>query len=51
MVSSEVEEIKQKFKRNHKTREMVSHTSKVHSVDWSCDGKEVYQTRLANPKM
>ena len=29
MVSSEVEDIRSKFKKNHKTREMVSHSSKV----------------------
>jgi len=32
MVSSEVEDIRAKFKKNHKTREMVSHSSKVKTV-------------------
>ena len=41
MVSSEVEELKTRFKRNHKTREMTAHSSKVHSVNWSCDGKRL----------
>ena len=41
MVTTDVEEIKSKFKKNHKTREMVSHSSKVHSVDWSSDGKRL----------
>ena len=41
MVEASVEEIKARFKKNHKTREMVSHSSKVHSVDWSCDGKRL----------
>ena len=52
-----MEDIRSKFKKNHKTREMVSHSSKViekqklfevmimmlkvHSVDWSCDGKRL----------
>jgi len=35
------EEIRSKLKRNQKTREMVSHTSKVHSVHWSSDGKKL----------
>ena len=39
--SSEVDDIKSRFKKNHKTREMVSHSSKVHSVNWSCDGKKL----------
>lgn len=30
-----------RFKRNQKTREMVSHTGKVHTVDWSTDGKKL----------
>jgi len=37
----EVESFKTRFKRNQKTREMVSHTSKVHSVDWNSDGKKL----------
>ena len=41
MVEASVEEIKARFKKNHKTREMVSHSSKVHSVDWSCDGRRL----------
>ena len=41
MVGTGVDDIKSKFKRNHKTREMVSHSSKVHSVNWSCDGKKL----------
>jgi len=36
-----VEEFKSKFKRNQKTREIVSHNSKVHSVGWSCGGKKL----------
>ena len=36
-----MDEIRARFKKNHKTREMVSHSSKVHSVDWSCDGKKL----------
>ena len=41
MVSSEVDEIKSRFKKNHKVREMTAHSSKVHSVNWSCDGKKL----------
>ena len=41
MVEASVDEIKARFKKNHKTREMVSHSSKVHSVDWSCDGRRL----------
>jgi len=36
-----VEDFKSRFKRNQKTREMISHSSKVHSVDWSSDGKKL----------
>ena len=32
MVSSEVEDIRSRFKKNHKTREMVSHSSKVKGI-------------------
>jgi len=41
MVQASVDEIRARIKKNHKTREMVSHSSKVHSVDWSCDGKKL----------
>ena len=54
MVQATVDEIKARFKRNHKTREMVSHSSKVHSVDWSCDGKKLAsgeQTFLENENL
>ena len=46
MVTATVDEIKSRFKKNHKTREMVSHSSKVHSVDWSCDGKKLASGEL-----
>jgi len=36
-----VEDFKSRFHRNQKTREMVTHTSKVHTVDWSADGKKL----------
>jgi THO complex subunit 3 len=36
-----VDDFKSRFKRNQKTREMVSHTGKVHTVDWSTDGKKL----------
>jgi len=39
--NSEVADLKAHFKKNQKTREYSSHTHKVHSVDWSCDGKRL----------
>ncbi len=38
MVVTEVTTLRTKFKKAPKTREYTSHSSKVHSVDWSCDG-------------
>lgn len=39
--SSELRELQSKFKKSLKTREYTSHSSKVHSVDWSCDGRRL----------
>jgi THO complex subunit 3 len=35
------DEFKSKFKRNQKTREIVAHSSKVHSVAWNSNGKKL----------
>lgn len=37
----EVTGLQEHFKKNQKIREYSSHVSKVHSVDWSCDGKRL----------
>ena len=36
-----VEELKTYFKSHGKIREQKAHTSKVHSVGWSCDGRRL----------
>lgn len=38
-VASRVEELISYFKTHNKIREQQSHSAKVHSVGWSCDGK------------
>jgi len=35
------EEFRARFEKNKKTREMVSHSNKVHTVGWGCDGKRL----------
>ena len=37
----EVIQLQSHFKKHTKVREISSHVSKVHSVDWSCDGKRL----------
>ena len=37
----EVAQFQSHFKKNQKVREYSSHISKVHSVNWSCDGKRL----------
>lgn len=39
MSASRVEELINYFKSHNKIREQQSHSAKVHSVGWSCDGK------------
>ncbi len=38
---AELNRLQSHFKKNQKIREYSSHSSKVHSVDWSCDGKRL----------
>lgn len=38
---SEIDELQDHFKSHNKTREYQAHTSKVHSVGWSCDGRRL----------
>jgi len=35
------QDFRSRFEKNRKTREMISHTSKVHTVGWSADGKRL----------
>ncbi|CAB4066975.1 THOC3 [Lepeophtheirus salmonis] len=37
----EWEELQNRFRKNQKTREHSAHSSKVHSVNWSCDGRKL----------
>lgn len=39
MSTSRVDELINYFKSHNKIREQQSHSAKVHSVGWSCDGK------------
>lgn len=39
MSSFRVDELINYFKSHNKIREQQSHSAKVHSVGWSCDGK------------
>jgi WD40 repeat protein len=38
---SEIDELQNHFKTHNKTREYQAHSSKVHSVGWSCDGRRL----------
>lgn len=38
-VSSRVDELINYFKSHNKIKEQQTHSAKVHSVGWSCDGK------------
>ncbi|XP_049835346.1 THO complex subunit 3 isoform X2 [Schistocerca gregaria] len=38
---SNIEELQNYFKTHNKTREYQAHSSKVHSVGWSCDGRRL----------
>lgn len=39
VAASRVDELINYFKSHNKIREQQSHSAKVHSVGWSCDGK------------
>ena len=41
MGASTVDELTARFKKSQKVREYNAHTSKVHSVDWSSDGRKL----------
>ena len=40
-MASYLEYMQAYFKSNGKTREFAAHSSKVHSVAWSCDGRKL----------
>ena len=39
MVQSSIDEFINYFKTHNKVKEQQSHTAKVHSVGWNCDGR------------
>lgn len=39
--NSRLEELKNHFKIRNKINEYAAHSSKVHSVGWSCDGRRL----------
>ena len=41
MYAQEIEKFQEYFKSHNKHKEYSGHTSKVHSVGWSCDGKRL----------
>lgn len=41
MHQNRIEELQYYFKNHNKSKEYVAHTSKVHSVGWSCDGRRL----------
>lgn len=41
MVSSFVETTRKFLEANNRVRDLPAHTSKVHSVDWNCDGRRL----------
>lgn len=40
-IPSQIDELQAYFKTHNKTREYQAHSSKVHSVGWSCDGRRL----------
>ena len=40
-LKEEVVELRNKFKSHNRTKEYSTHSSKVHSVDWNCDGRRL----------
>lgn len=41
MIQNKIEELQNHFKSHNKSKEYVAHSSKVHSVGWSCDGRKL----------
>lgn len=41
MMETKIEELQNYFKTHNKSKEYVAHSSKVHSVGWSCDGRKL----------
>lgn len=41
MFQEKIEEFQNYFKTHNKSKEYLGHSSKVHSVGWSCDGKRL----------
>ena len=39
--ASDLETFRSRFQQKDKLREYTTHSTKVHSVDWSCDGKRL----------
>ena len=37
----EVNELRTRFKGNCRIKEYSTHSSKIHSVDWNCDGRRL----------
>lgn len=40
-LKEEVTELRTKFKNNCRIKEYSTHSSKIHSVDWNCDGRRL----------
>ena len=40
-LKEEVNELRSKFKNNCRIKEYSTHSSKIHSVDWNCDGRRL----------
>lgn len=38
---NKIEELQNYFKGHNKSKEYLAHSSKVHSVGWSCDGRRL----------
>lgn len=41
MHQKRIEELQNYFKSHNKSKEYLAHSSKVHSVGWSCDGRRL----------
>lgn len=46
--NSRLKELKQYFSLLNKSREYASHSSQVHSLGWSCDGKRLASGSIDN---
>ena len=40
-LKEEVNELRSKFKNNCRIKDYSTHSSKIHSVDWNCDGRRL----------